>query len=69
MKTIAAVNVSQATVSYVLNGRQKDKGSRVNPETVLKVEAMAAELGYRRNEIARSVWTGKTNNDNGKNGA
>ncbi len=62
MKTIAAaVNVSQATVSYVLNGRQQDKGSRVNPETALKVEAMAAELGYRRNEIARSVRTGKTN--------
>jgi DNA-binding LacI/PurR family transcriptional regulator len=62
MKTIAAaVNVSQATVSYVLNGRQLDKGSRVNPETVLKVEAAALKLGYHRNEIARSVRTGKSN--------
>ncbi|MCF6176603.1 MAG: LacI family transcriptional regulator [Victivallaceae bacterium] len=62
MKTVAEhAGVSRATVSYVLNGRQQEKGSRVNPETVLKVEAMAARLGYRRNEIARSVRTGKTN--------
>jgi LacI family transcriptional regulator, galactose operon repressor len=62
MKTVAeAAGVSRATVSYVLNGRQQEKGSRVNPETVAKVEKTAAQLGYRRNELARSVRTGKTN--------
>ena len=62
MKTVAAsAGVSRATVSYVLNGRHHEKGLNINPETVLKVEAAAAKLGYRRNEIARSVRTGKTN--------
>ncbi len=62
MKTVAeSAGVSRATVSYVLNGRHHEQGLNINPETVLKVEAAATELGYRRNEIARSVRTGKTN--------
>ncbi len=62
MKTVAeAAGVSRATVSYVLNGRHHEKGLNINPETVAKIERIAAELGYRRNEIARSVRTGMTN--------
>jgi LacI family transcriptional regulator, galactose operon repressor len=62
MKTVAAeAGVSRATVSYVLNGRHHEKGLNINPETVTKVETAASDLGYRRNELARSVRTGKTN--------
>ena len=62
MKTVAeTAGVSRATVSYVLNGRHHEKGLNINPETVTKVEETAIKLGYRRNELARSVRTGKTN--------
>jgi LacI family transcriptional regulator len=62
MKTVAeAIGVSQATVSYVLNGRHHEKGLNINPKTVEKVKSTALKLGYHRNEIARSVRTGKTN--------
>jgi LacI family transcriptional regulator len=50
--------VSNATVSYVLN----DKFEGIASERLArKVKRVAARLGYQRNEIARSVVTGKTN--------
>ncbi|RYG65010.1 LacI family transcriptional regulator, partial [bacterium] len=50
--------VSRPTVSVVLNERHKDLG--IAEETRLKVLAVAQELGYRRNELARAVKTGKS---------
>jgi DNA-binding LacI/PurR family transcriptional regulator len=59
MNDIAAhAGVSQATVSYVLNDKQN--GNRVGQGTRQRVLDAAAELGYHRNEIARSMATGKT---------
>lgn len=46
------LNVSQATVSYVLNGRQ---GSLVSEGTRERVLEMAREMGYRRNRAAQAL--------------
>ena len=60
MQNIAdKAGVSKGTVSYVLNGKQKK--ARINQETCEKVIAIAESLGYRRNAIAQSMKTGKTN--------
>jgi LacI family transcriptional regulator len=56
MRMVAArANVSAMTVSRVLHG---DPG--VRPETRERVLAAVEELGYRRNEIARSLRVGHT---------
>jgi LacI family transcriptional regulator len=47
--------VSVATVSRVLNG-----SARVTPATRDRVLAAVAELGYRRNAVARSLRTDAT---------
>ena len=49
--------VSKGTVSYVLGG--KEKRARIKPETCLRVQAIADEMGYYRNELARSIATGR----------
>jgi LacI family transcriptional regulator len=49
--------VSKATVSYVLNGRKN--GVRISDETRERILAVAGEMGYRRNELARAIVTGK----------
>lgn len=51
--------VSKGTVSYVLNGKQEK--ARINQETCAKVIAIAEKMGYRRNAVAQSMKTGKTN--------
>ena len=51
--------VNKSTVSSVLNG--KAKKARISEKTCAKVLAMAQKLGYKRNELARSVATGKSN--------
>lgn len=53
--------VSHATVSYVLNGKAGEAKTRISDVASERVKAVAAQLGYQRNEIARSVSTGKTN--------
>ena len=53
----AKAGVSRATVSYVLNGR--DTSVRISDLTRQRVMDTAAELGYRRNELARAMITGK----------
>ena len=45
--------VNKGTVSYVLNG--KHKKARIGAETCARILAVAKELGYSRNELARSV--------------
>lgn len=51
--------VNKGTVSYVLNG--KHKKARIGAETCARILAVAEELGYHRNELARAVATGKSN--------
>lgn len=58
MKDIAAKSgVSRSTVSLILNERHGVVG--ISEATRQRVLAAAAELGYRRNELARSVVTGR----------
>jgi LacI family transcriptional regulator len=54
----AKAGVSRATVSYVLNGQ--NTAVRISDETRERVMKVAAELGYRRNQLARAVITGQT---------
>jgi LacI family transcriptional regulator len=60
IKDIAAgLNVSTTTVSFILNGKGKEKGiSDVLTERVLKY---VKEIGYTTNQLAKSLRTGKTN--------
>lgn len=51
--------VSQATVSFVLNGRERPNGS-IGQETRLKVLEAAERLGYQPNRAARTLATGTT---------
>ncbi|WP_202886196.1 LacI family DNA-binding transcriptional regulator [Kribbella sandramycini] len=48
--------VSIATVSFVLNGTKP-----VSPATRARIEAAMAELGYRRNVVARALARRRTN--------
>lgn len=60
MREIAReTGVSRATVSVVLNGCSSEVG--IAEKTKHKILETAERMGYRRNEIARSVKTGKTN--------
>ncbi|MEZ4905894.1 MAG: LacI family DNA-binding transcriptional regulator [Spirosomataceae bacterium] len=59
MKDIAQkAGVSIALVSYVLNGKAKE--SRVGEEMAKKIKAIAQELNYQPNHLARSLKSGKT---------
>ena len=49
--------VSQSTASFVLNNRQAEL--RISDGTRERVLVAARELGYRRNELARAVGSGK----------
>lgn len=59
LKDIAhKANVSVATVSYVLNGKEKE--NRVGEEVSIKVRQIADELNYEPNYLAKSLKSGKT---------
>ena len=51
--------VNKSTVSHVLN--KKHVKARIGPKTCARIKSIADELGYRCNELARSVATGKSN--------
>lgn len=51
--------VSRPTVSLILNGRETQV--RISESTRQRVLDVSKSLGYRRNEIARSMVTGKSN--------
>lgn len=53
------VGVSQATVSFVLNGRERANGS-ISLETQRRVHEIARQLGYRPNRSARALATGRS---------
>ena len=60
LKDIAVkAGVTEATVSYVLNGRHEQH--HISEKTCLKVREIAKKLGYYFDDIARAMATGKTN--------
>jgi LacI family transcriptional regulator len=50
--------VSVATVSYVLSGRHRSH--TIKESTADRVREVASRLGYRRNDAARAIRTGKS---------
>ncbi|HJZ40870.1 MAG TPA: LacI family DNA-binding transcriptional regulator [Bacteroidales bacterium] len=59
MKDIAGrIGVSTALVSFVLNGKAREK--RVGAEMTRKILEVASELNYMPNQIARSLRKGST---------
>jgi LacI family transcriptional regulator len=60
MQNIAdAVGVARSTVSFVLNGKEKE--GRISKEIAQKVRAAATAMNYQINELARSLRTGSSN--------
>ncbi|WP_407428453.1 LacI family DNA-binding transcriptional regulator [Arcticibacter sp.] len=53
------LNISTTTVSFVLNGRAKEK--RISDELVERVLKFVEEVGYKPNVLARGLRTGKSN--------
>lgn len=51
-------NVSITTVSFILNG--KAEKMRISQDMITKVEKIIKELGFRPNQVARSLRTGNT---------
>lgn len=59
IKDIASkLDVSITTVSFVLNGKAKEK--RISDEVAAKILKYADEINYRPNQLAQSLRTGKT---------
>lgn len=52
------MGVSTALVSYVLSGKEKEY--RVGPDISSKIKAIAKELNYQPNLLAKSLRSGKT---------
>ena len=60
MQTIAdAAGVARSTVSFVLNGKEKE--GRISEEIANKVRITAQSMNYQVNELARSLRTGFSN--------
>lgn len=53
------LNISKTTVSFILNGKAKEK--RISDKMVKKVLRKVQELGYQPNQLAKGLRTGKTN--------
>lgn len=53
------LNISITTVSFILNGKAKEK--RISDEVVSKVLKHIEKVGYRPNQFAQSLRTGRTN--------
>jgi len=61
MPRVTAQQVAlSAGVSISAVSRTFTEGGSVSPETRARVEAVAAELGYRPNQLARGLMTGRT---------
>lgn len=60
IKDIAVkANVSITTVSFIINGKAKEKS--ISEAVIEKVEKIIKESGYKPNQIARSLRTGNSN--------
>ena len=53
------LNISKTTVSFILNGKAKEK--RISDQLVTKVLDKVKELGYQPNQLAKGLRTGKSN--------
>jgi LacI family transcriptional regulator len=53
------LKISKTTVSFILNGKAKEK--RISDSLVSKVKKEAAKSGYQPNQFAQSLRTGRTN--------
>lgn len=53
----AALNVSVTTVSFVLNGKAKEK--RISEEVTKRVQDFARSVNYKPNLLAQSLRTGR----------
>lgn len=59
LKDIAnKLGISPSTVSFVLNGKEKEM--RISAELARKIKKVAKESGYQRNQVAVSLRTGKS---------
>jgi LacI family transcriptional regulator len=54
-----SLNISKTTVSFILNGRAREK--RISEELVERVLKHVKEVGYKPNSLAKSLRTGKSN--------
>ena len=52
------LNLAKSTISFILNGKAKEK--RISDELAARVLAYVKEMGYKPNQLARSLSTGKT---------
>jgi LacI family transcriptional regulator len=52
------LNISITTVSFILNGKAKEK--RISDQVTKRVLQLVEELDYKPNQIARSLRTGKS---------
>jgi LacI family transcriptional regulator len=60
MKNIAKeLNVSVTTVSFIVNGKNKEKG--ISDATTKKVRDLIKKRGFNPNATARTLRTGKSN--------
>jgi LacI family transcriptional regulator len=60
MQSIAnEVGVARSTVSFVLNGKEKE--GRISAEVAKKIRITAQKMNYQVNELARSLRTGHSN--------
>jgi LacI family transcriptional regulator len=53
------LNVSKTTVSFILNGKAKER--RISDSVVERVKKEALKLGYQPNQFAKGLRTGRTN--------
>lgn len=59
LKDIARMaEVSPTTVSFVLNGKARER--RISPQVIKKVEDLVTKMEYKPNQMARGLRTGKT---------
>lgn len=53
------LNVSVTTISFVLNGKGKEK--KISDEVIKKILDYTNDINYKPNQVAQSLRTGKTN--------
>nr|WP_321412216.1 substrate-binding domain-containing protein [uncultured Carboxylicivirga sp.] len=53
------LNISKTTVSFILNGKAKEK--RISDKLVVSVLKKVEEMGYQPNQLAKGLRTGRTN--------
>ncbi|WP_183574674.1 LacI family DNA-binding transcriptional regulator [Mucilaginibacter sp. X5P1] len=52
------LKVSKSTVSFVINGKTKEK--RLSDEVIQRINSYVEEVGYKPNSFAKSLRSGKS---------